>query len=95
MKEKETKQMTFTDGKTTVGKAETPENIRDLKEREIEEQVVIPFLRDYLGYDVELMKKQFPVRFGGIGGTKYADLVFFVVVNDVKKPYLVVEVKTP
>lgn len=95
MKEEKTKQTTFTDDKTTMGQAETPENMKDLKEREIEEQVVIPFLRDYLGYDVELMKKQFPVRFGGISGTKYADLVFFIVVNDVKKPYLVVEVKKP
>lgn len=66
-----------------------------LSERDIEEQVVIPFLREYLGYDIDLMKRQVPIRFGGISGTKYADLVFFTIMNDVKKPYLVVEVKKP
>lgn len=64
-----------------------------LSEKQVEEQIVIPFLRDYLGYDIDLMRRQFPIRFGGVTGTKYADLVFFVVVNDVKKPYLVVEAK--
>lgn len=78
-----------------VAKDSERRNEKNLSEKDIEEQVVIPFLRDYLGYDIELMRKQFPIRFGGITGTKYADLVFFVVVNDVKKPYLVVEVKKP
>jgi type I restriction enzyme M protein len=89
MQQKKSKQTALANGK------EVDEDIEDLSERTIEEQVVIPFLRDYLGYDVSLIRKQFPVRFGGISGTKYADLVCFVVINDVKKPYLVVEVKKP
>jgi type I restriction enzyme M protein len=94
MREKKTKQTILANSKVVAGKADVAsKNARESDEREIEEQVVIPFLRDYLGYDIGLMRKQFPIRFGGVGGTKYADLVFFVVVNDVKKPYLVVEVK--
>lgn len=92
MKKEESKQTTFKNGDSVVARSR-PRNKESLSEKQIEEQIVIPFLRDYLGYDIELMRKQFPVRFGGITGTKYADLVFFVVVNDVKKPYLVVEVK--
>jgi len=92
MKKEESKQTTFKNGDLVVARSR-PRNKESLSEKQIEEQIVIPFLRDYLGYDIELMRKQFPVRFGGITGTKYADLVFFVVVNDVKKPYLVVEVK--
>jgi type I restriction enzyme M protein len=92
---KESKQSTFSNGDVVTEKPKPPQSKEDHSEKEIEEQIVIPFLRDYLGYDVDLMRRQFPVRFGGISGTKYADLVFFVVVNDVKKPYLVVEVKKP
>lgn len=92
MTNKRTKQSTFKNG-SMVAEGSESRNKEALSEKEIEEQVVIPFLRDYLGYDIELMRKQFPVRFGGVTGTKYADLVFFVVVNDIKKPYLVVEVK--
>jgi len=97
MEKRRAKQTTFTNGRAVAGNVPSPasENMKNLREREIEEQVVIPFLRDYLGYDIGLMRRQLPVRFGGISGTKYADLVFFVVVNDVKTPYLVVEVKTP
>lgn len=76
-----------------IAERSKPQNKESLSEKQIEEQIVVPFLRDYLGYDIELMRRQFPIRFGGITGTKYADLVFFVVVNDMKKPYLVVEVK--
>jgi len=88
----ESTQRSFKNG-NIVARRSKPQNNESLSEKQIEAQIVIPFLRDYLGYDIELMRKQFPVRFGGITGTKYADLVFFVVVNDVKKPYLVVEVK--
>lgn len=95
MEKKKARQTTFNNGKAAKRNVPSPENMKDLKEREIEEQVVIPFLRDYLGYDIDMMRRQFPIRFGGVGGTKYADLVFFVAVNDVKKPYLVVEVKKP
>lgn len=62
-------------------------------EKETIEKIIIPFLRDYLGYDTDLMKRQFPLRFGGKTGTKFADLVFFVVIDDLKKPFLVVEAK--
>jgi len=95
MEQKKPKQTTLANRERVDEKVNVPQNIDDLSERAIEEQVVIPFLRDYLGYDADLMRKQFPVRFGGTSGTKYADLVCFVVVNDVKKPYLVVEVKKP
>jgi len=65
------------------------------KEKEIEEKVVIPFLNEYLGYDIDLIKRQVSVRFGSYGGTKIADIVCYVTENGIKKPYLVVEVKTP
>ena len=85
-------QSSFKNG-NIVAEGSKPQTNESLSEKQIEEQIVIPFLRNYLGYDTELMRRQFPIRFGGVTGTKYADLVFFVVVNDVKKPYLVVEVK--
>lgn len=63
------------------------------KEREVRESVVIPILRDYLGYDVSLMRREVPVRFGR--RDYYADLVFYTVSHNVKQPFLVVETKAP
>lgn len=63
------------------------------KEREIRESVVIPLLRDYLGYDVSLMRREVPIRFGR--RDYYADLVFYTVTHNVKQPFLVVETKAP
>jgi len=61
------------------------------KETKVRESIVIPYLRDYLGYDTSLMKREVPIRFGR--RDYYADLVFYTVVNNVKKPFLVVETK--
>lgn len=63
------------------------------KEREIRESVVIPILRDYLGYDISLMRREVPIRFGR--RDYYADLVFYTVTHNVKQPFLVVETKAP
>jgi len=63
------------------------------REREVEEKHIIPYLRDNLGYDTDLMRKNVPIKFGRM--TKYADVVFYVIVEDIKKPYLVVESKAP
>lgn len=61
------------------------------RERETEEKIIIPYLRDFLGYDTDLMRKDVPIKFGRM--TKYADLVFYIIIDDIKKPYLVVESK--
>lgn len=61
------------------------------KEREVRESTVIPLLRDYLGYDVSLMRREVPIRFGR--KDYYADLVFYTVSHNVKQPFLVVETK--
>jgi len=66
---------------------------KNQKEREVEEKHIIPFLRDNLGYDTDLMRKNVPIKFGRM--TKYADIVFYIIVDDIKKPYLVVESKAP
>jgi type I restriction enzyme M protein len=63
------------------------------KEKEIRESIVIPRLRDYLGYDVSLMRREVPIRFGR--RDYYADLVFYTVTHNVKQPFLVVETKAP
>ena len=63
------------------------------KEADIRESVVIPLLRDSLGYDVSLMKREVPIRFGR--SDYYADLVFYTVTQNVKQPFLVVETKAP
>jgi len=67
---------------------------RKKKEKEIEEKIVMPFLNEYLGYDIDLIKREVPIRFGSYSGTKRADIVCYVHENGIKKPYLVVEVKT-
>jgi type I restriction-modification system DNA methylase subunit len=61
------------------------------RETHVRERTVIPYLRDYLGYDISLMKREAPIRFGR--RDYYADLVFYTVVSNVKKPFLVVETK--
>lgn len=63
------------------------------KSIEIMNKSIIPFLRDYLGYDTELMKRDVSIRHST--GTKRADLVFYVSENGEKVPYLVVEIKNP
>ena len=68
-------------------------NQKNKKEREVEEKVIIPYLRDYLGYDTDLMRKNVPIKFGRM--TKYADLLFYIIVDNIKKPYLIVESKAP
>jgi len=70
-----------------------PKDKRKGKERETEDKIIIPYLRDFLGYDTDLMRKAVPIKFGRM--TKYADLVFYNIVDDIKKPYLVVESKAP
>lgn len=66
---------------------------KEKREREVEEKHIIPYLRDNLGYDTDLMRKNVPIKFGRM--TKYADLVFYIIIDDIKKPYLVVESKAP
>lgn len=73
--------------------AKKTSNKKKGKERETEEKIIIPYLRDYLGYDTDLMRKAVPIKFGRM--TKYADLVFYTIIDDIKKPYLVVESKAP
>jgi len=63
------------------------------KEEKIRESIIVPFLRDYLGYDISLMRREVPVRFGR--RDYYADLVFYTVSHNIKKPFLVVETKAP
>ena len=68
---------------------------KEEKEKKVIETVIIPYFRDVLGYDIELMKREVPVRFGHAIGTKYADLVFYIIRNNIKRPFLVVEAKAP
>lgn len=58
-------------------------------EEKIKQEKVIPFLRDVKGY--KLMDFEVPVRFGRM--TKYADIVVYVIEDNLKIPYLVVECK--
>jgi type I restriction enzyme M protein len=60
-------------------------------EAKIRESVVLPQLRDIYGYDISLMRREVPIRFGR--RDYFADLVFYTVSNNVKQPFLVVETK--
>jgi type I restriction enzyme M protein len=67
--------------------------IKNKREREVEEKHIIPRLRDELGYDTDLMRKNVPIKFGRM--TKYADIVFYTIIDEIKKAFLVVESKAP
>src|SRR3989338_4016407 len=56
------------------------------------EDIVVPFLRDDLGYThIDPRYQKVPVRFGR--ETKFADTVVYIVKNAKKTPHIVVETK--
>ena len=58
------------------------------------EDIVIPFLREDLGYKlIDPRLQRVPIRFGR--ETKYADTVVYIVKNAKKIPDIVVETKAP
>jgi len=58
------------------------------------EEIVIPFLREDLGYElIDPRLQRVPIRFGR--ETKYADTVVYIVKNAKKTPHIVVEAKAP
>jgi len=58
------------------------------------EDIVIPFLREDLGYKlVDPRLQRVPIRFGR--ETKYADTVVYIIKNAKKVPHIVVESKAP
>ena len=58
------------------------------------EDIVIPFLREDLGYKlIDPRLQRVPVRFGR--ETKYADTVVYIIKNSRKIPHIVVETKAP
>lgn len=61
------------------------------KKQELSDKTIIPFLRDYLGYDTSLMKQNVSVKSKNI--LKTIDIVFYALTNEVKKPYLLVIIK--
>lgn len=65
-----------------------------VSEKVILEEVVIPFLREDLGYKlIDPRLQRVPVRFGR--ETKYADTVVYIIKNAKKTPHIVVETKAP
>lgn len=58
------------------------------------EDIVVPFLREDLGYKlIDPRLQRVPIRFGR--ETKYADTVVYIVKNAKKIPHIVVETKAP
>jgi len=58
------------------------------------EDIVIPFLREDLGYElIDPRLQRVPIRFGR--ETKYADTVVYIIKNAKKVPHIVVESKAP
>jgi len=58
------------------------------------EDIVIPFLREDLGYKlIDPRLQRVPIRFGR--ETKYADTVVYIIKNAKKIPHIVVETKAP
>lgn len=58
------------------------------------EDVVIPFLRDDLGYKfIDPRLQRIPIRFGR--ETKFADTVVYIIKNAKRLPHIVVETKAP
>jgi type I restriction enzyme M protein len=58
-------------------------------EDKVKQERVIPYLRDVLGY--KLMDFEVPVRFGRM--TKFADIIIFIIEQNRRIPYIVVECK--
>jgi type I restriction enzyme M protein len=58
-------------------------------EDKVKQEKVIPYIRDVLGY--KLMDFEVPVRFGRM--TKFADIVIFIIEQNRRVPYIVVECK--
>lgn len=76
-----------TKGKETATTGKNPEEV-------VLEDVVIPFLREDLGYKlIDPRLQRVPIRFGR--ATKYADTVVYIIRNARKVPYIVVETKAP
>lgn len=70
-----------------------PKNKND-NEKYVLEEIVVPFLRDELGYIlIDPRFQKIPIRFGR--ETKYADTVVYVVKNSKKVPHILVETKSP
>ena len=58
------------------------------------EDIVIPFLRDDLGYKlIDPRLQRIPIRFGR--ETKYADTVVYIIKNAKRVPHIIVESKAP
>lgn len=73
---------------------ETKREAGKVSEKVVLEEVVIPFLREDLGYKlIDPRLQRVPVRFGR--ETKYADTVVYIVKNAKKTPHIVVETKAP
>jgi len=70
-------------------------NIRQKKPEEIVlEDIVIPFLREDLGYTlIDPRHQRVPIRFGR--ETKFADTVVYIIKNAKKIPHILVETKAP
>lgn len=66
--------------------------MKSFDKKAIIDDTVIPFLRDYLGYDPSLMKKNVSVKSPSDKKNRTLDLVFYIISNDQKSPYLLVEV---
>ena len=61
------------------------------REEKVKQEKIIPYLRDVLGY--KLMDFEVPVRFGRM--IKRADIVVFVIEDNRKIPYMIIECKAP
>jgi len=67
---------------------------KKMPEEVVLEDIVIPFLREDLGYKlIDPRLQKVPVRFGR--ETKYADTVVYIIKNARKIPHIVVESKAP
>jgi len=70
------------------------ENRKKKPEEVVLEDIVIPFLREDLGYKlIDPRLQRVPIRFGR--ETKYADTVVYIVKNAKKIPHIVIETKAP
>lgn len=70
-------------------------SMKNFDKKIIIDDTVIPFLRDYLGYDPSLIKKNMSVKLSSDKKNRILDLVFYAPSDEEKLPYLLVEIIKP